>query len=217
MAAVSKSFNLIFLGPQGSGKGTQAKLLADRLNLVVIDTGATLREIAKTDTDLGRRVAETINRGRLVEPELAEEVVRQKVEKISTEQGIVIDGFPRSLEQYTLMKRFWPQTKRADYQVIFIDLTLDASIERLGKRVTCELCGSVYIVGEFESCQNCGGNLVHRADDEPDAIAKRLELFPSQTKPLLQQLEREGKIIKIDGAPSIEEVQADILKKLNLA
>jgi len=217
MAAVSKSFNLIFLGPQGSGKGTQAKLLAERLNLVVIDTGATLREIAKTDTELGRRVAATINRGRLVEPELAEEVVRQKIEKISTEQGIIIDGFPRSLEQYTLMKRFWPQTKRADYQVIFIDLTLDASIERLGKRVTCELCGSVYIQGEYDICQKCGGNLIHREDDEPDAIAKRLELFHSQTKPLLAQLEREGKIIKIDGAPSIEEVQAEILKKLNLA
>ena len=213
-----KVFNLIFLGPQGAGKGTQVRLLAEEINLVVIDLGAVLREIAKEDTELGRKVEETIHgRGELVEPELAAEVMKQKLLKISPEQGVVIDGFPRTLLQYQLMKKFWPQTGRLDdYQVVFIDLSEEEAIQRLSTRLTCELCGAVYVAGTAESCENCGGNLIHRADDRPEAIHQRLEIYNAETLPMIKELEQEGRVVRIDGAPAVDEVHREILKKLNL-
>lgn len=211
-----KVFSLIFLGPQGSGKGTQAKLLAEKANLVVIDAGATLREMSQENTALGRRIAQTINAGHLVEPELMAQVIQEKLLKISPEQGIIIDGFPRNLKQCELLRTFWPATKRGDYQVIFIDLPVEEAINRLSNRLTCSLCGETYVAGTVESCQKCGGTLVQREDDTPDAIRQRLEIFNNETLPVVEEFEREGRVMRVDGSPSVETVHQEIINKLGL-
>lgn len=187
--------NLIILGPQGSGKGTQAQLLADKYNLILIGAGDSLREIAKQDNELGRRVHQTINvEGRLVEPELIAEVLEERLRQLPKDQGVIIEGFPRSPKQYELMRAFWPKLARGDYKVIFIDLSEDEAVKRLLKRAKLE----------------------KREDDRLEAIKMRLQLFNSETLPVLKALEVEGKVIRIDGEQSIQEVQEQIVKKLNL-
>src|SRR5262245_17703220 len=103
--------NLIVLGPQGSGKTTQAKLLAQKLGFALLGAGDVLRKIAKEDTELGRKVHQTVNvEDRLVQPELISEVFKEKIAVVPKDQGLILDGYPRSLAQYALFKRFWPET-----------------------------------------------------------------------------------------------------------
>ncbi|HYR87749.1 MAG TPA: nucleoside monophosphate kinase [Terriglobia bacterium] len=207
--------NLIILGPQGSGKTTQAELLAKTLGFALFGAGDALREIAREDTELGRKVRRTINvEGRLVEPELISEVIKGKVATVPKGRGLVLDGYPRSMTQYELFKKFWPETGRGDYQVVFIELPDEEAVKRLTGRVTCENCGAVYVEGTMEKCARCGGRLVKRPDDTPEAIQRRLQSFYSETMPMIRAMEADRKVLHIDGAPSIDEVHRKIVEKL---
>jgi adenylate kinase len=107
------ALNLIILGPQGSGKTTQAELLAKKLGFALFGAGDLLREIAQEDTELGRAVHHTINlEGRLVQPELISQIIKEKVEALPKDRGLILDGYPRTLTQYELFKKFWPETGR---------------------------------------------------------------------------------------------------------
>ncbi len=215
---MNQPLDLIILGPQGSGKGTQAALLKERLGFVLITTGEELRRIAKTDTDIGRKVNQSINvEGRLVaDASLVAEMIKNRIMSVPLMTGIILDSFPRSIEQYELMKKFWPDTTRGGYKVIFIELAEDEAVRRLSKRMVCERCGAIYPSGDLEKCTKCGGRLVHRVDDHPVAIKKRLELFNSLTMPMLKMMEKDVEVVHVDGSPSIEEVHQEILKKLGL-
>ncbi|KKT97007.1 hypothetical protein A2116_02570 [Candidatus Jorgensenbacteria bacterium GWA1_49_17] len=208
--------NLVVLGPQGSGKGTQAELLAEKLNFVVIEAGGSLREIAKTDTELGRRVKARIDKGFMVEPEEIAEVIRAKLVALPSDQGVILESYPRSLEQYETMKKFWPELGRGDFKVIYVDIPEEESIKRLSSRRVCEKCGRNYIAGTVQKCSMCGGELVQRQDDYPEAVKERLAWSNSELMPLVEELEKEGKVIRIDGRPSIEEVHREIIEKLNI-
>ena len=212
-----KDSNLIILGPQGSGKGTQAKLLANEFGFVVLGSGDAFREIAKQDTELGRKIQKRIHEeGKLVDDELTAEVMMNKIFSVPKEKPIILDGFPRTVRQYALMKEFWLEAKRGDYKAIFIELSYKESIKRLSSRLTCEQCGTIYIVGSApEKCSICGGRLVQREDDKPEAIKKRLEAFNTETVPLIQEFEREGRLLRIDGAPPIDKVFKEIVKELS--
>lgn len=210
------ALNLIILGPQGSGKTTQAELLAKKLGFALFGAGDLLREIAQEDTELGRAVHHTINlEGRLVQPELISQIIKEKVEALPKDRGLILDGYPRTLTQYELFKKFWPETGRGDYRVVFIELSDEEALTRLIRRVTCENCGAIYIEGTMEKCRKCGGRLVRRPDDTPEAIQRRLQSFYSETMPMIRAMDAEGKVLRIDGAPSIDEVNRNILAKLN--
>ncbi len=208
--------NLVILGPQGSGKGTQAELLAKKLNFVIVEAGGSLREVAKTDTDLGRRVKAKIDKGFMAEPEEVAEVMRAKLVLLPPEQGVILESYPRSLKQYEVMKKFWPELGRGDFKVLYVDVPEEESIKRLSSRRVCEKCGRPYIGGTAEKCSVCGGRLVQRHDDYPEAVRTRLAWSNSELMPLVEELEREGKVTRVDGRPSIEEVYQDIIKKLGL-
>jgi len=189
---MDKILNLIILGPQGSGKGTQAALLARNFRAALFGAGDALREIAKIDTAIGRRVHQTINvEGRLVEPELISDVIKEQILTVPKEQSLILDSYPRSLEQYDLFKQFWPEMGRGDYLVIFLELSEAEAIKRLMQR--------------------------KRVDDSEEIIRKRLQMFRSLTMPMIAEMEKEGKVIRIDGTPSIDKVQQQILEKLNLS
>lgn len=204
------------LGPQGSGKGTQAKLLTEKFGYVLIGAGNSLREIAKTDTELGREVKTTIDAGHLVRPELISKVMREKIEALPAGKKIILDAYPRNLAQQGYFKEFWPSLGRGDFRVIFIELSEDEAVRRLGTRLTCENCGEIYIAGQAEKCKKCGGRLIERDDDKPEAVRQRLKHFNEETLPMIAEMEKAGNVVRIDGAPSIAEVQSEILKKLNL-
>jgi len=182
--------NLIILGPQGSGKTTQAELLGKRFGFALLGAGDALREIAQEDTELGRKVRQTVNvEGRLVEPELISTVIKEKIAAVPKDQGLIIDGYPRSLAQYELFRKFWPETGRGDYQVVFIELSDEEAVKRLTKR--------------------------GRPDDTPDAIRTRLQSFCAETVPMVSAMEADGKVFHIDGAQPIDEVRRQIVATLH--
>lgn len=208
--------NLIILGSQGSGKTTQAELLARKFGLALFGAGDVLREIAQEESQLGRAVHRTVNcEGRLVDPELISQLMKEKIATLPKDRGLILDGYPRTLTQYELFKRFWPETARGDYEVIFIDVPEEEAVKRLSSRITCENCGAVYIAGTTEECADCGGRVVRRPDDTPEAIRTRLQSFYLETVPMIQAMEPDGKVLKIDGMPCVDEVHRTIVAKLH--
>lgn len=209
--------NLIFLGPQGSGKGTQAGLLVQKFDFALIEAGKVLRGIAKDDTELGRKVKERIDQGKLVDSETMVQVMKKETFGIPADRGLIFDGYPRNISQYKLMKEFCSEVGRNDFKVLYIHIPEEESIRRLTSRRICENCGRNYIVGTVESCSECGGRLIQRHDDYPEAVKSRLTWSSSELLPLVEELKKEGKLIAIDGRPSIEEIHREILEKLKVA
>jgi adenylate kinase len=181
-----------------------------------LGAGDELRKIAQEDSDLGRSVRQMVDvEGRLVQPEFISEIIKTRVEAVPKDRGLILDGYPRNTTQYELFKKFWPETGRGDYRAIFIDLPDEEAIKRLTNRVTCENCGAIYTAGTMETCSKCGGRLVRRPDDTPPAIQKRLQLFHSETLPMIQAMEADGKVSRINGARPIDEVHRDIVANLD--
>lgn len=212
----SQPLNLIILGPQGSGKGTQAQLLIDGFGYLMIGAGNSLREVAKTDTELGRRVKERIDQGKLVNSDDIGEVIKMKLLTVPHDQPVIFESYPRTLPQYEYMKSFWPQTSRGDFIAVFISLSEEESIRRLTSRRVCENCGTNYILGAAEKCLKCGGHLLQRHDDYPEAVKNRLAWSNSELMPLVNKLEEEAKLIRVNGEQTIEKVHNEISHKLSL-
>jgi adenylate kinase len=207
--------SLIILGPQGSGKTTQAKLLSKRFSFTLIGAGDVLREIAQNDTEFGSTVRQTINvEGRLVQPELISELMEGKIATVPRDKGLILDGYPRTLTQYELFRQFWPRTGRGTYRIVFIEISDEEAVRRLVRRVTCENCGAVYSQDASGKCVNCGGRLLTRPDDRLQTIQTRLALFYSETMPVIRAMEAEGKVVRVDGSLPVELVHRNIITKL---
>lgn len=185
---------LIFLGPQGSGKGTQARLLAERFGYQTYSTGEILRNISKEDSSLGLQVKQTIDAGHLVQPELISEVVLETLCSVPTDEKVIIDGYPRSLAQYELMKQNFPKVGRGRYITVYFDITEDETMQRLQSRAEKE----------------------GRADDNEQAIKMRLAHYREETLPMIELMKKESNYIHIDGMPGIEEIHQDVVNKLGL-
>ncbi|MFT4308060.1 MAG: adenylate kinase family protein [Candidatus Woesearchaeota archaeon] len=173
--------NIVILGPQGSGKGTQAKLIAEYFGLTHVDMGAQLRQVAAEDSDRGKRIREIMDVGDLVPIELTVEIFSEALSK--PDKGFVIEGFPRTQEQLAAIK------DRISFDLaVFIDVSDEESMKRIIKRVELE----------------------GRSDDTPEAIARRLEIYHTQTELLLRDYTDQGILVRIDGEQTPEEVFADI-------
>jgi len=204
--------NVIFVGIQGSGKGTQAKVVAEKMGLCHISTGDLLRS---STGELKAQVDKIIDGGGLFSDELTLEILKERMRKDDCRNGIILDGFPRNLEQAKLLD----QDVEVDL-VVEIKISDKESIRRLSGRVSCEDCGEGYNTvtaprpKDLEKCDQCGGSLVRRLDDNEEAITKRIKTYHDETEPVLDFYE--DKVLVIDGDRDIEEISEDILAKLKL-
>ncbi len=201
--------NLVLLGPQGCGKGTQAEFLVGDFNLERFEMGSYLREIAKKRHD----VDEMVNaRGVLVPDELTNELLKEHLDSINKYDGIVFDGFPRTLLQYRRLKAFLAEhNSKVDF-VFLINISTEESIRRLSARRMDPVTGKIYnlITNPPDSSVDLN-SLVHREDDKPESIKTRLEAYHSVTQSVIAEAKEDGLLYEINGENEIETIHSEII------
>jgi adenylate kinase len=207
---------IVFLGPPGSGKGTQAQILAQRLEIPQVSTGDLLREAVAQNTAVGRKAKPYMEKGELVPDAIVIDVVR---ERIATREEFILDGFPRNKQQAEALDQVLSELELPLDTVVNIKVPLRALVERLSGRLTCSKCSAIYHVKynlpEREGiCDVCGGTLYQRSDDTEAAITQRFKTYEKQTEPLIQYYAKKKNLIEIDGTRTIEEIADDIKKRL---
>ena len=208
--------NLIVLGPPASGKGTQAELLAEKFGLYHLQTGEVARHLAEHDA----RIKEMVDSGKLIPEEEMTMYVMDFLHTIKPDlKNILFEGYPRFISQYDALEKFLKSKNEEIDAVIFLDISQEETIKRMSSRRICDACGKSYslITNPPKTdgvCDDCGGKLIHRPDDVPDAIKVRFQYYQDNTKKLIDYLNGKDKLIKIDGTRPIDAIFSDILKKL---
>jgi len=204
----------IFLGPPGAGKGTLAVKAVDILGAPHISTGAIFRSAIAAKSPLGLKVKAIIDSGKLVDDGTTIALVRERLEQTDALQGYILDGFPRTIPQAEALSSF------AEVDKVFnFDIPDAAVLQRLSGRRVCRSCGANYHA-IFQKpvkdgvCDTCGGELYTREDDKEIAIVKRLEVYRSQTAPLIDYYRAKGLLVDVDARPKIDEVVANFRKAL---
>jgi len=206
--------NFIMFGPQGSGKGTQAEFLAAKFKLPTISTGVLYRDNIKRKTKLGKLAEKFTKQGVLGPNYLTNNMMKAELSKRQYKKGVILDGYPRNINQAKFLNKI-----QAIDVAILIDINQAETIRRLSGRRVCSKCGQTYhIINKKPKkpgiCDKCGGKLIQRADDYPKAIKKRLSVYRRETKPVLDYIKKQGKLIKINGQQPIDKVFKEILKAL---
>ncbi len=212
--------NIIILGPQGSGKGTQAEMLAKKYNLEHIEMGKFLRDVAKLATPLGKEIHEIINiQGKLVDDKILKKVLHVKLGDVPREQGIVFDGVPRREDQLRYFEDAIREFGRKIDVAININLPEEEAIKRISKRWVCKKNQHSLIMGkdvksEKDKCPMDGSEIFQRIDDTPERIKTRLGIYHKDTKAVVDYYKDKGLLVEIDGQPSIEEVNKKIIQNI---
>ncbi len=207
-----RKLNLILMGPQGSGKGTQGELLSERLNIPLLVTGDLFRAHIALGTYLGQLAEQTIHAGELMPDDITRELVDNELIQLR-DRGVIIDGYPRNVKQAEDLDKML----RIDY-LIYLHVPDEVTIERISNRRTCS-AGHVYnliskpprIAGV---CDHDQLPLEVRADDQPDAIERRLNIYHTQTEPVIDYYRKQGKLLQFDASLSIQEVHEAIAQRL---
>lgn len=204
------------MGPPGSGKGTQAKNLAQKLRAFYFGTGDLMREESKKNTEYGKIFQKIWDNGKgeLVPDHIVAEFVADKFKHVDFGQGIIFDGFPRTIQQAQLLEKIFSD-RREDYIVLDIEVADESIVERMTSRRVCTDCGQIYIEGDASQCAKCNGKLVRRQEDESEVVKKRLAIYKEQTRPLVQYYKSKNKLFVVDGEPSIEIVEKEIALLIN--
>ncbi len=205
------------LGAPGAGKGTQAKKISKKFNIPHISTGDILRKEIKQETELGLEAKSFVESGRLVTDELVIEIIKNFIQGDSAANGFLMDGFPRNLVQAKKFREMLEEIGLELDHVINIDVDSSEITDRLGKRRTCRACHKITSLTDSNNdipCPECGGELFKRKDDKDAVIARRLEVYGKETRPLTEYYGKSGILINIDGSGTEEEVTERILKDL---
>ncbi len=206
---------LIFLGAPGAGKGTQAEIIAGKLNIPTISTGNIIREALANGTEMGLKAKSFIEAGKLVPDDVVIGIIKERLADEDCNNGFILDGFPRTI----------PQAEALDNMGIIIDKVVDIDVpdenivNRMSGRRVCKACGSSYHIENKKPkvegvCDNCGGELQIRKDDAPETVLDRLNVYHEQTEPLKDFYAKCGKLRSVEGTAPITEITEAILKVL---
>ena len=210
---------LVLMGPPGAGKGTQAQLLKEQLNVPLIGSGDLFRYHLREQTPLGQEASKYVNQGLLVPDEITIGIIMDKVLGLSTQEGFLLDGFPRTTDQAAALEKALAERSRGLDQVVFINVAESELLRRLSGRYTCRECQapntSSKAKGGEAVCVSCGGELYQRDDDRAEAVARRLRVYQTETFPLLDYYRQRGLLIEVPGVGSVEEVNQWVLSALD--
>lgn len=206
---------VVLLGPPGAGKGTQAKMLEDELNIPQIASGDLLRIAVRNKSPLGQEARRFMERGALVPDELVLRMIEERMRQSDTQGGFVLDGFPRTLPQAEALRLMLERTERPLDLVLALLVGDDEVVRRISGRRTCRNCGATYHLifdppRNLNVCDRCQGELYQRDDDAEETVRNRLTAYHRQTKPLLEYYERQGLLKPIDGQDRVEVVHERI-------
>ena len=206
---------LILLGAPGAGKGTQAEFICEKLSIPTISTGNIIRAALKAETEMGLKAKEFINNGQLVPDDVVIGIIKERLAEDDCKNGFILDGFPRTI----------PQAEALDEMGIEIDKVIDIEVPdekivlRMSGRRVCPACGNSYhlLYKKPEKdgiCNACGAELIIRADDHPNTVKERLDVYHSQTEPLKDFYEKKGKLFIVEGQEEVADTSALVLKAL---
>ena len=210
---------IIMLGAPGAGKGTQAKMIAAKYGIPHISTGDIFRSNIKNGTELGKKAKAFMDAGQLVPDELTVELVLDRIKAKDCVNGYVLDGFPRTIPQATALDSALNDRGEKIEFAINVDVPDEAIIKRMSGRRACVDCGATYHIVYNPTktegiCDVCHGELILRNDDKPETVEKRLQVYHTQTKPLIEHYHAKGVLHVVDGTKDIEYVFAEIVKFL---
>ena len=210
---------IIMLGAPGAGKGTQAKMIAEKCGIPHISTGDIFRANIKNGTELGAKAKEYMDKGLLVPDELVCDLVVDRIQQADCEKGYILDGFPRTIPQAEALENALNALEQKLDYAIDIDVPDENIINRMSGRRACVGCGATYHVlfnpTKVEGkCDVCGESLILRDDDKPETVKKRLDVYHTQTQPLIDFYTERKVLVEVDGTQSMDKVFDDIMKIL---
>ena len=208
---------IIFLGAPGAGKGTQADILAEKLGIPTISTGAIIREALKCGTEMGLKAKKFIEAGELVPDDVVIGIIKERLAKSDCQNGFILDGFPRTVPQAEALDAMGVELDK----IVSIEVPDEVIVERMSGRRVCAKCGASYHVlfnpsKDGKSCDKCGEELSLRKDDAPEVVKSRLEVYHSTTEPLKDYYAAKGKLSLVDGVGSVEEISKRTMRALEV-
>lgn len=208
---------IIFFGPPGAGKGTQAEIVSRRLSIPTLSTGNALREAVKEGTEMGVQARSYMESGKLVLDSVVIGIIKDRIAQPDCANGFILDGFPRTISQAEALDEMGV----AIDAVLSLEVSDDAIVERMSGRRTCPACGATYHVSfnptaDNVHCDKCGAELTIRKDDDPDVVRSRLAVYHSETEPLAAFYESKGLLRRVAGQDKVEDTTALVLKALGI-
>ena len=222
---MAEECRIVLFGPPGAGKGTQAQLLAEQLGIPHISSGDLFRHHLRAETPLGLRAADYMRQGLLVPDDLTIDIILERVMAINSEEGFMLDGFPRNRHQAEVLDDALERRSRALDKVVCIDVPEGELLRRLAGRFSCRECQAPHSIPQdasaevadaspFPQCDHCGGELYQREDDRPEAIRKRIEVYQAETLPVLGYYRDRRILAEVPGTDSVEGVNQKVLTAL---
>jgi len=210
---------LILLGAPGSGKGTQAKNIAEKVGITHVASGDLFRAAATRGDDLGKQAKYYMEKGLLVPDEITIKMILERIDAPDCSKGVMLDGFPRTLEQAKALDQALGKKKQKIDRVFYIKVSTDELVRRLSGRFICRKCQAPYHKVSSPPkkegiCDKCGGELYQRADDTPETVRKRIDVYTKETSPLIDYYKKAKKLVEIKGEGNIDNITKDIIAAL---
>lgn len=211
--------NIIFVGPPGAGKGTQAQIVSKTFKIPHISTGDMLRAEMDSGSKLGNQVKDIVTSGKLVDDDLMSQIVKERLSRPDTDSGFILDGFPRTLNQAKSLDEILKSIGKKIDRVIYVDVPEEVIVRRLSARRMCPKCGRNYNMitdppKVDEMCDDCHVHLITRDDDKPETVKKRYEVYLELTTPVIEYYRQNGTLFTIDGTMKMKDIEKHLIEMI---